>query len=251
MKNTDPLLDSIQARLDRQARRDSGRTKTQSESRLERMREDGRAFHRFAYQVAVGALWVWQKLGPLRSFLSWATRGVFRQYRRLWSLVVYRRDQHQNLRLSKTRAGLFLAGTALSLWLIWEIVGFLFDATLYLTTGHHNEIIYLTNSQEVDARHNVHAVKGCDALPCSDTDSVYFRMNPSAFNHVWSLAHNHMLFYPDFVGAAVPPGLNRCTITSYGVRVKFLMRGFDIYPELLKASCTPVAKVESSSGPSP
>jgi hypothetical protein len=241
MKPNDPLLDSIDRSLDREEKLNYRRAKAKSESRITRMNEDLGAFHRFVLQVGVAAAWVWAHvLHPLWRALTWVFRKLFRQYRKVWALTVYRRDGFGNLRLSKTRAGVFFAGTLVSLFFIVELIGFGFDSTMYLTTGHHNEVMYLTSSQEVDAPGNVHAVKGCDALPCSDTDSVYFRVTPSAFNHVWSLVHSHTLFFPDYVSAAVPPGLNRCVISSYGVRVKFLMRGFDIYPELLKASCTPV-----------
>jgi hypothetical protein len=241
MKTNDPLLDSIDQTLDREKGQAYRRAKAKSETRVQRMNEDLNAFHRFALQVGVACVWIWSHiLRPLWHAATWVFRKLFRQYRKLWSLVVYRRDEFENLRLSKTRAGLFLTGTLVSLFFLFELIGFGFDGTMYAATGHHNEVMYLTSSQEVDAPGNVHAVKGCDALPCSDTDSVYFRVTPSAFNHVWSLIHSHTLFFPDYVSAAVPPGLNRCVISSYGVRVKLLMRGFDIYPELLKASCTPV-----------
>lgn len=241
MSTNDPLLDLVNRTLNEQKAREYGAAKAKSETRTERMRQDVGAIHRFYLQVLVATGWIWHHVGrPLWLALSWVFRALFRQYRKVWALTVYRRDEFENLRLSKRRAGVFLLGTLISLFFLYEIVGFGYDSALYLATSHHNEVMYLTSSQEVDATGNVHAVKGCDALPCSDTDSVYFRVSPSAFNQVWSLAHSHTLFLPDYVSAAVPPGLNRCIISSYGVRIKFLMRGFDIYPELLKASCTPV-----------
>lgn len=247
MSEKDPLLEAIEASLRRQKAKEHREAKAKSESRVERMREDTRLAHRFFIQLSVAAVWVWvHLLRPLWRAFAWVFRGLFRQYRKLWALTVYRRDGFDNLRLSKRRAGLFLAGTVVSLWCMYGVLGFLGDGILFATTRHANEVMYLTNTQEIDAVGNVHAVKGCDALPCSDTDSVYFRLNPSAFNHVWSLIHNRMLFLPDYVSAAVPPGLNKCIITTYGVRVKFLMRGFDIYPELLRASCTPVTSMHET-----
>lgn len=241
MSKNDPLLDSIEKTLNRQKKKEYRDAKKKSETRVERMNQDLGAFHRFVIQVGLASVWVWSHLlHPLWRGFSAVFHWVFRQYRKVWALTVYRRDQFDNLRLSKTRAGMFLAGTLFSLFFFYEIAGFVYDTGMYAATSQHNEVMYLTNSQEVDAANNVHAVKGCDALPCSDTDSVYFRLNPSAFNHVWSLIHNHMLFFPDYVSAAVPPGLNRCIISSYGIRIKLLMRGLDVYPELLKASCVPV-----------
>lgn len=241
MSANDPLLDKINRTLGQQQEQAHQAAKAKSESRVERMREDSKEAHRFFLQLALACRWIWTHLlRPLWRAATWIFRVLFRQYRKLWSLTVYYRDDFDNLRLSKRKAGLFLTGTLVSLSFLYNIVGLAWDATMYVTTGHHDEVMYLTTTQEIDAPGNVHAVKGCDALPCSDTDSVYFRLNPSAFNHLWSLAHNHMLFFPDYVSAAVPPGLNRCVIISYGIRVKFLMRGMDIYPELLKAACTPV-----------
>jgi hypothetical protein len=119
-------------------------------------------------------------------------------------------------------------------------MGFLYDATLYIATVKHNESFYLHGSQETNVAGNIHSVKGCSRLPCSDEDSLYFRVTPSVFNHAWSLWHDHMLFYPDYVAAAVPDVVNKCTITTYGFRLKILVRNTDLYPELLKASCQPV-----------
>ncbi len=239
---SDPLHDKIEGMLRGQKAREHSAGKAASESRLERMREDASAFHRFFIQLTVAAYWVWRHiLRPVKNAVMGVAGALFRQYRKLWSLVVYRHDAYGTLRLSKTRAGLFLTGTLVAAWCFINIVGFVYDATLYFTTGYHDETMYLTSSQEIDAPGNVHAVKGCAELPCSDADSVYFRINPSGFNHVWSFIHNHTPFYPDFVSAAVPPGFNRCVITSYGLRVKLIMRGFDLYPELIKASCVPVA----------
>lgn len=238
----DPLRDRIDQELKRQEHLSTAQARRKSESRVERMREDVTLLGRFFLQVSVAATWVWQRLlRPVWRAMRWIFVGLFLQYRRLWALWVYRRDSFGALRLSKTRAGLFLAGTVLAAWCAVGIAGFSWDAGMFALTRKQDEVIYLTNSQEVDAVGNVHSVKGCDALPCSDTDSVYFRINPSAFNHAWSLVHNRAFFFPDYVGAAVPPGLNRCVITSYGVRVKLLMRGFDVYPELLRASCAPVS----------
>lgn len=248
----DPLLESIDSTLRQRERKDFLDAKSKSETRTERMREDSKSAHRFFIQFALALGWVWKYLlHPIWRAISWVFRGLFRQYRKLWALTVYRRDHFDNLRLSKRRAGLFVVGTAAGLVCLYGIIGFATDTALYFTTGHHDEVMYLTNSQEVDAPGNVHAVKGCDKLPCSDSDSVYFRLNPSAFNHVWSLIHNHMLFLPDYVSAAVPPGLNRCIITTYGVRAKFLMRGLDIYPELIRASCTPVTSLHPGQGVDP
>jgi hypothetical protein len=107
----------------------------------------------------------------------------------------------------------------------------------------HNEQVYLTNSQEIVPGENEHSVQGCHALPCTDDNSVYYRIRASNFNEAWSVLHGRGLFYPDFVAAAVPVSISRCNITSYGLRIKFLMRGLDIYPDLLRTECTPLQDI--------
>ena len=62
----------------------------------------------------------------------------------------------------------------------------------------------------------------------------------SNFNEAWSILSGRGLFFPDYVAASVPVAVSRCKITSYGLRVKFLMRGFDIYPDLLQTECSPL-----------
>lgn len=239
---SDPLRDQIEGMIRGQKASERSSGRASSDSSVGRLREDASALRRFFIQLAIAGHWMWvHLLRPIKNGVMAVAGSIFRQYRKLWSVVVYRRDTYGDLRLSKTRAGVFLTGTLVAAWCAIGIAGFVYDSFLYFATGYHDEEMYLTSSQEIDAYGNVHAVKGCSSLPCSDTDSVYFRINPSAFNHVWSFIHNRAPFYPDFVSAAVPPGFNRCVITSYGLRIKLLMRGLDLYPELLKASCVPVA----------
>jgi len=33
--------------------------------------------------------------------------------------------------------------------------------------------------------------------------------------------------------------VNRCTITSYGIRRKFLVRAWELYPDLVQVECMP------------
>ena len=54
------------------------------------------------------------------------------------------------------------------------------------------------------------------------------------------MVHGRGLFFPDYVAASVPLSISQCTITSYGLRLKLIMRGVDIYPDLLKTECTPM-----------
>ena len=161
--------------------------------------------------------------------------------RRVWEKVVYYDDQFGNRLFSKTRAGMFLTISIVFAWFVFiPAVAFLYDLGLYLATVKTDEIVYLTNSQEILPEENIHSVQGCHALPCTDKNSIYFRIRATYFNEAWSLAHGRGLFFPDYVAASVPLSISRCTITSYGVRVKLIMRGMDIYPDLLRTECAPL-----------
>jgi hypothetical protein len=163
-----------------------------------------------------------------------AARWAFLQYRRLWDRVVYLRSGA----FSKARAGGMVLMTAGVLYFSLPILGFFRDAGIFaLTYGH--EDIYLTFSQEIDPAHNLHSVKGCEDLPCTESNSVYFRVREDAFNSFWSLLRHGDLFYPDYVAAAVPAVVSKCHVTRYGLRKKFAMRNWDIYPDMLEAHCSP------------
>lgn len=57
------------------------------------------------------------------------------------------------------------------------------------------------------------------------------------------LLHDGTYEVPIRVSAAIPNEVSRCKITSYGIRVKTLMRNAEIYPDLLHSSCTPIKTI--------
>lgn len=237
----DDLLNQIKGLRERENAREFETEKKAYKSRMNQMKEDIGIFRRYLYQFGWGLYWVWINiLNPIRGVLASIGGALFGWYRRLWSLFVYKRDPYGDLVFSKKYAGLFIVATFTAFYSAYMVAGFAFDATLYATTHKTDEVIYLTNSQEIDPENNIHSVQGCTSLPCDDESSIYFRIDPTPFNHVWSLISNHNVFYPDYISAAVPPGVNRCTVSSYGVRLKLMMRGLDIYPYILRASCLPV-----------
>lgn len=75
---------------------------------------------------------------------------------------------------------------------------------------------------------------------CTDENSIYFRIRATPFNEAWNVVHHGSLFFPDYLAAAIPVTVSRCTITTYGIRVKLFMRGTEIYPDLLESSCEPL-----------
>jgi hypothetical protein len=190
----------------------------------------------FFAQFFAACTWVYLKImAPVARPFIRLGRTLFRWYRAAWARFVYRTDGS----FSWARSGVMLTATIIAFYIIPHVMMFTFHATLYLTTAK-TEDVFLTQSQEIYPDDDIHSVKGCDSLPCNEMSSIYFRVQPSWFNQAWALVNNGSLFYPDYVAAAVPPGISECTILSYGFRLKFLMRRYDIYPDMLTANCRPV-----------
>lgn len=219
--------------------------KTNARSWTGRTQHDLTALHKFFFQVVAACHWIWQNiLRPISRFFFKPVLWLWKFYRILWDKAVYYEDKYQNRQFSKTRAGVFLAASLVFAWYcVVPITLFVFDAAVYFATVKRGEIVYLTNSQEIRPDDNEHSVQGCHALPCTDGNSVYYRIRATNFNEAWSILQGRGLFYPDYVAASVPVSISKCTITSYGFRIKLLMRGFDIYPDLLETKCTPLQDI--------
>jgi hypothetical protein len=202
------------------------------------------ALHKFAFQLVLGLSWIYAHvIRPVARILFKPVTWLWRLYRFLWDKAVYYEDAYQNRQFSKTRAGVFLLLSAVFAWYVFvPLVVFICHALLYFSTVKRDEIVYLTNSQEIIPHENEHSVQGCHALPCTDQNSIYFRIRASNFNEAWAILSGRGLFYPDYVAASVPVAISHCKITSYGLRIKLLMRGLDIYPDLLKTECTPLSE---------
>jgi hypothetical protein len=84
-----------------------------------------------------------------------------------------------------------------------------------------------------------HIIEGCHRLPCSDTDAIYFRTEDNLFNNLWSIFHGRGLFYPEYVGAAVPYSTSECVVTTYGIRMRFPFRIINMYSDMLAVTCHP------------
>lgn len=243
MSDKDDLLEQMKRTREVQDKLERDRAKAKSESRVERMSEDVTMFHRFILQLVVAFQWAFWNVGvPVWKVVRWPFWELLKQYRRLWSLVVYQRDEYENLRFSKVRAGSFLTATIVFLWFfLTPTLVFVTDVALYSATVKHDETIYLSFSQEIDPVNNIHSVKGSESEDSDELNGFYFRVESSAFNQLWSLWHRNSFFYPDYVASAVPPANNNiCVVTSYGIRLKTFMKRFEIYPQLLSAHCRPV-----------
>jgi hypothetical protein len=241
-------IEKLKSKIDDNAYRAA---KTEAASFQARRRSDVASMNRFLAQFVLASHWIYQNiLAPAGQYGSIPLRHIFRWYRWLWDKVVYREDQYKNRLFSKTRAGVFLTATIVFAWFILlPLLGLLFDTAVYFATVQKDEVVFLTNSQEIIPEENVHSIQGCHSLPCTDDNSVYFRIRATLFNEVWSLVRGEGLFYPDYVAAAVPLTISRCMITSYGMRIKFVVRNLDIYPDVLQTECTPLDAEEGPAAP--
>jgi len=152
-------------------------------------------------------------------------------YKRLW--IKFTHNKYEEFVYKK---GLAMgAATLLFIVLIPTIGLLLFQTTYYLIT-YKKDSIYLIQSEEIYPDNNIWAVRGCYNKVCDSNSSIYFRIKPSLFHHLWSLTHNGGIFLPDIIGSSVPTGLTKCQIISYGLRLKIMMN-FDIYPSILEIQC--------------
>jgi hypothetical protein len=194
-----------------------------------------------------GARWFWSTvLVPIATH-RWVG-AVFRWYGRLWRKAVYRRDADGDAQLSKSRATAMVLGTGVALWFLPAFVagtlGFVWDSVWMATTYRSNDTWYLGKSQELDYVNNVFSAQGCESVNCSDQTSIYFRIEPSLAHHLWSLVRNRNIFFPEFVAAGIQNDVNKCRVVAYGARWKFLVRNWDMYPQILAVDCVPVTEGE-------
>jgi hypothetical protein len=232
MKSLKEQVDDLNASIDRRKREAA---EAYASSTVGVVQAKVTRFSRLTYQFTSAATWIYQKmLQPVYRVTSAPAKWLWKQYLLFWEYYTTRDGK-----FSRVRAGGLLAGTiAFGYFLFMPLLGFFFDAGMYVLTVHRDERIFMTSSQEIYPGANEHQAQGCHSLPCSDSNAIYFRIRATMFNEVWSILHGRGLFFPDIV--ATIPLNSQCTITSYGVRIKLFMRGTDIYPDLLKTECRPV-----------
>jgi hypothetical protein len=205
------------------------------------------SMHGALVQAVAGARWFWSNLLVPVVTHRWVG-ALFRWYGRLWHGAVYRPDGDGDLQLSKSRAGAMVVGTGIALWFlpafVAGLIGFVWDSAWMATTYRSSETWYLGKSQELDYVNNVFSAQGCDSVNCTDQTSVYFRIEPSLAHHLWSLARNRNVFFPEFVAAGIQNDVNKCRVIAYGARWKLLVRNWDMYPQILAVDCIPVTEDE-------
>lgn len=174
----------------------------------------------FLQSAISGISFVWARVSRV---LVW--------YKKLW--VKYTHNKYDEFVYKRGVA--MAVATVATLIIIPSIICLVLQTTYYWTT-YKKETIYLIQSEEIYPDNNVWAVRGCYTQSCDSESSLYFRIRPSLFHHIWNLLHNGSIFLPDTIGSSVPTGLTQCEVISYGVRMRFTMM-FNIYPSILKITC--------------
>lgn len=249
MANLADQFDKVQASIKQTA---FDVKKQYDQSNVGRLQKEWTLWAKFWSHIARMAHWLWLWLiYPVTSRAFRAARYLARKYRNLWLSLVYTPDEYGVERFSRLRgfSVAIVTGIVCTILImhLWAALVFTF---WYWPLVQHDETLYLYNSQKISdgldpysSWDDIHEVHGCETLPCSDQTSVTFRVKATWFNELWSVYHNGSLFYPGYVAGAVAPVMQKCTITSYGIRKKFrtLLRSWDIFPDLIKvSSCAPV-----------
>lgn len=172
-----------------------------------------------------------QVIITLFSFIGKKLLSVLSWYKQRWVSYTYNKYGE----FVYKRALAMIAGTILSFIIVFYTVCLLLQTSYYFAT-YKKEVIYLNHSEEIYPDDNIWGVRGCHTKHCDSDSSLYFRIRPATFHHIWSMLHSGRVFLPDAIGSSVPTGLTRCEVISYGVRMRFTML-LNIYPNILKIKC--------------
>lgn len=161
------------------------------------------------------------------SFLGKKLLWLFSWYKNLW--VKFTHNKYDEFVYKRGLA--MIAGTIAAV----AFVCLIFQTTYYWTT-YKKETIYLSQSEEIYPDDNIWGVRGCYTQNCDSNSSLYYRIKPSFFHHMWSLLTSGRVFLPDEIGSSVPTGFTKCEVVSYGIRFRVMMM-FNIYPNILSITC--------------
>jgi hypothetical protein len=250
--DADALLDGIDKTLSDFKTKAYQAKKAYEQSDVGRAQRELTALGRFWSQVVHSCGWIYARLiAPITWRVYRGLLWLFARYRALWARCVYAKDAYGDPEFSKARGGMMILATIAACYLIYGVATVAGTLPWYLFTVRHDEQLYLSNSQNLSGQaegRDIHEVYGCETLPCTDQNTVTFRVRASWFDEVWSVLHHGALFYPGYVAAAVNPVVNRCVITSYGIRRKFLVRAWELYPDLVQVECMPTGGDEGKDG---
>ena len=181
--------------------------------------------------VLTPVTFVWSLIRRPVLFIAGKIGRILNWYKNLWIRLTHNKYGEF---VYKRGAAVAMA-TFVSAIVLPTVIVLCLQTTYYLAT-YKKESIYLIQSEEIFPEDNTWAVRGCYTKNCDSSSSLYFRIKPSLFHHLWSISHNGDIFLPDAIGSSVPTGLTKCDVISYGIRTRLLMT-FHIYPSVLKINC--------------
>lgn len=265
-------LERLQRQVGSAPEKSEGRPKTlaEAEKALEDVQRAGRVFNEAASAwetVSRPVKWAWGyakptyeigkhavvKTGEALSFLAPVARPLWNGYKALFNRAAYTPDETgARTVLNKPRA---LAAVALSLVAAWggvmhglPFTGYLaYDGVMMAATTEHGKEVFLTGANPYDNSDDMFYVKGCEELPCTDSNSQLYRIRDNTILSAYRLVTTGRPFWPEDVGAAIPEETSACTISTYGVRLRML----GMYPHITSVQCTPIAGMPSNPVPAP
>lgn len=203
---------------------------------------------KFISQLVSASSWVWINFFlPAWTFIfTGPGRWFVNKWVELWRWFTPYKDKFGNTKFSRTKGGIMILGTLMLPFVLFQMMLFTADASLYFATVKRDQVVWLSSAQEIIPGENTFSVQGCEKLveradgskTCSEANTLYYRVSPSALNQIWSLFAGHGVFFPDRVVAAVGADWSQCEIESYGIRFRLFMFLLDVYPNLLTATCT-------------
>lgn len=199
---------------------------------------------RYLLQVILTvAAFVWELIkAPVAFVCGWIARGL------AWYQKIWIRFTHNKYDEFVYKRGVAMGVATLAVIIVIPtLAGLIFQTTYYFAT-YKKESIYLIQSEEIYPDDNIWAVRGCHTKNCDSDASLYYRITPSLFHHLWNIGHTGNIFLPDTIGSSVPTGMTRCEVVSYGVRAKVMMM-LNIYPSILKITCDGYGGLENGAGP--
>ena len=197
---------------------------------------------------------VWNVISPP---FKWAWDG----YKFIWNHFAYDKDKETGEKtINKTKAAILLTATfaaavAATPTMPGDMVRYAtFDPVkdaAVMMMSKKQETVYLTKTQEINPAENIHRVYGCRTQQCTASDSVTYNLEPRLSHIIWNTAaKGNPFFQTDRIAAAIPPGLSKCEVTSYGGRFS-AAKYFQIFPQMLDVQCTAIGGGTAAPAPVP
>lgn len=199
---------------------------------------------KYVVQMVLSVIsFIWSLIGAPIIFIYARFRSLFLWYRKLWV-----KSTHNKYGEFVYTRGVAMAAATITSIIVMPTIVCLFLQTAYYFATYKKENIYLIQSEEIYPDNNTWAVRGCYTENCDSDSSLYYRIEPSLFHHLWNIGHSGSIFLPDAIGSSVPTGLTQCEVVSYGVRARVLMT-LHIYPSILKITCEGYGTRKNEAGP--